>query len=341
MSAKYKGTRPWAVGPPASRLLGGGGHISHAASPCIQQGRPPVPRRARSTVQPSQEPVPEVSLSPESAPSHGEGESHTGSAPQARRAEVTVPTPGSAPSPVQNSRPRQATHSSRPPTALSTARPQDHAAPMAPARSPLAQEEGGAWSLRGRRASPGLGHTQTRASFMGVRPDRRGQRPAQRPGTLCQAPPLLAHHAHPPWGHGDLGLGDPPTGEGVAMPASFPLAPRRSDLQCVQVSQPLEGPRLDLPDSVKAKIPVKSEKHTYRGICRRHQLPASLFFERPHPRPVEAPGPGMEPRPQPQQRRTLAHGARPGSNPCLRSHSSCCSWILNPLCYSGNSTCHP
>lgn len=190
MSAKYKGTRPWAVGPPASRLLGGGGHISHAASPCIQQGRPPVPHRARSTVQPSQEPVPEVSLSPESAPSHGEGESHTGSAPQARRAEVTVPTPGSAPSPVQNSRPRQATHSSRPPTALSTARPQDHAAPMAPARSPLAQEEGGAWSLRGRRASPGLGHTQTRASFMGVRPDRRGQRPAQRPGTLCQAPPL-------------------------------------------------------------------------------------------------------------------------------------------------------
>ena len=82
---------------------------------------------------------------------------------------------------------------------------------------------------------------------------------------LWQAWPLPLSHAHPPRAMGTPSTWDLPTGEsddGLCT-FSYQFPGRCLDLQCVQVSQPLEGPWLDLSDSVKAKIPVKKRATDY------------------------------------------------------------------------------
>ena len=111
-------------------------------------------------------------------------------------------------------------------------------------------------------ASTGLHHTQRVDRFTAVSRDRQGPKPPTGTSTcksLWQARPLRLSHARPP----DLPTGE--SGNGLCV-FSYQFPGKCLHLQCVQVSQPPEGPRLDLSDSVKAKIPVKTQEADYLQI---------------------------------------------------------------------------
>lgn len=199
-------------------------------------------------------------------PFHSEGWSHTcphqTHSPQARRPARTSHLLGESQNPLPQRSAQPAAAWSRAPSlcaprGLNTGTQVDGTPPR-PRRGP--------WGLRAGEEG---------------RPGRRGQhRPAPHPeggqvhgcqsrqtgtkatrGHLHVQTPLAgsaspAHHAHPP---------DLPTGEssnGLCI-FSYQFPGKCLDLQCVQVSQPPEGPRLDLSDSVKAKIPVKTREVDY------------------------------------------------------------------------------
>ena len=132
-------------------------------------------------------------------------------------------------------------------------------------------------SCQGSVASTGLHHTQRMDRLTAASRDRQGPRPPTGTSSanpsgrhlqckpLWQAWPLPLSHAHPPRAMGTPSTWDLPTGEsgdGLCT-FSYQFPGRCLDLQCVQVSQPLEGPWLDLSDSVKAKIPVKKRATDY------------------------------------------------------------------------------
>ena len=119
-------------------------------------------------------------------------------------------------------------------------------------------------------ASTGLHHTQRVDRFTAVSRDRQGPKPPTGTSTcksLWQAQPLRLSHARPP----DLPTGE--SGNGLCI-FSYQFPGKCLHLQCVQVSQPPEGPRLDLSDSVKAKIPVKTQEADYL----QRNLPVSLVL---------------------------------------------------------------